>query len=113
MDLLIIGQPTVTAVRLGDELLISSQGKGDDSKMYRLIQGEGALILEGTELTLTHESSGNEGESELVIIHPISPSRRRCARKRGWARLKIATVDTTFSHALCGYLLFVRASKSA
>jgi hypothetical protein len=113
MDLLIIGQPTVTGVNLKDEALVSSQGKGDDSKMYRLIQGEDALIRAGIKITLTHESSGDGRVSEVVIIYLISPFRRRRARKRGWARLRIATVDTTFTHALSGYLLFVRVSKSA
>jgi hypothetical protein len=108
MDLIIVGQPTVTGIKVNGELLAQSQPCRDDSKAFRLTQTHDAWTQAAMQICITHASDGNGGSlEESIIIQPLQTSRRRKARKRGWARLRVATMHTTFDQGLCGYLLFV------
>jgi hypothetical protein len=104
MDLIIVGQPTITGIKVNGELLADSQPCRDDSKAFRLAQNHNALTQEAIQINLIHSSGGDLEES--IIIQPLLASRKRRARKRGWARLRVATMDTTFDQGLCGYVLF-------
>jgi hypothetical protein len=107
MDLVIIGQPTITGIKVNGELLADSQPCRDDSKAFRLTQSHDARTQEAMQVNLIHALGSDRGNlEEAIIIQPLQGSRRRKARKRGWDRLRIATMDTSFDRGLCGYLLF-------
>jgi hypothetical protein len=107
MDLIIIGQPTITGIKVNGACLDGDQPGRDDSKAFRLTQSGDALTQGSIQISLIHavEDSGGDSE-ETIIIHALTASRKRRARKRGWARLRVATMDTAFDHGLCGYLIF-------
>jgi len=104
MDLIIVGQPTITGIKVSNEHLTESQPCRNDSKAFRLTQSHYALTQAPMQINLVH-TSGRDLE-ESIIIQPLLASRKRRARKRGWARLRVATMDTTFDQGLCGYVLF-------
>jgi hypothetical protein len=107
MDVVIIGEPTITGVKINGARLADDQPGRDDSKVFRSTQSDNALTQAAIQISLIHASGDNGGDlEETVIIHALPASRKRRARKRGWARLRIATMDTAFDHGLCGYLLF-------
>jgi len=108
MDLFIIGEPTITGVKINNELLAESHLCRDHSKAFRLRGGDYALGQEAIQIALIHASGSSSDQS--LIVHPLPASRRRKARKRGWARLRIATMDTPSDNGFSGYLLF--ASRS-
>ena len=106
MNLIIVGQPTITGIKANGELLAESQGCRDDSKAFRLTQRDYALTQEAIHINLMHATNGNGRKpEESIIIQPLSARKRR-AKKRGWARLRVATVDSSFDQGLSGYLLF-------
>jgi hypothetical protein len=112
MDLIIIEQPTITGIKVNNEHLTESQLCRDDSKAFRLTQSHHAWTSEAMQICIVHASDGNRGDlEESIIIQPLQASRKRKARKRGWARLRVATMDTSFDQSLRGYLLFASLSN--
>jgi hypothetical protein len=85
MDLIIIGQPTITGIKVNNEHLTESQPCRDESKAFRLAQSHDAWTQEAMQISLTHALGSDRGNlEEAIIIQPLQVSRRRRARKRGW-----------------------------
>ena len=108
MDLVIIGEPTITGVRINNELLAESRLCRDHSKAFRLTESDYASNQEAIQIGFINASGSSLEQS--VIVHTLPGFRRRKARRRGWARLRIATMDTPSDHGFSGYLLFARRS---
>ena len=104
MDLIVIGEPTITGVKINNELLAESHLCRNHSKAFRLRGSDYALSQAAIQIALIHASGSNLDQS--LIVHALPASRRRKARRRGWARLRITTMDTPSDHGFTGYLLF-------
>jgi len=111
MDLIIVGQPTIIGIEANGEYLVESQPCRDDSKAFRLTQRDYALTQKAMQINLIHALNGKGRKpEESIIIQPLSARKRR-AKKRGWARLRVATVESSFDQGLSGYLLFASPSS--
>jgi hypothetical protein len=112
MDLIIIGQPTVTRLTINDVFQAETQGGRRDTLAFRLTPSEDNLVQDGIQVGLLYEPD-EEGQTveQNITIGSIPASRRRRAKKRGWARLRISPRETTtLDIGMVGYLLFVSSS---
>ena len=107
MDLIFVGQPTFVGVTVDGKYLAESQETSSDAKTFRLLHREDAWMEEGTQISFNNSSSDHGEEPEdSFIVHPPLGSRRRRAKKRGWARLRVVTIATTSKHSLGAYLIY-------
>lgn len=115
MDLLVIGQPKIDGVKVNERPLAEAQTKRHDTRAFRLLQSEDTLIQRGIQIILTDiddVESTNEVTTK-VTLHPLSRSRRRRAKKRGWARFQISTTGTASEYGFGAYLLFASSRSSS
>jgi hypothetical protein len=111
MDLVIIGQPQISGLKLGKERACASPQKPDITTVFRLTQTEDAVVKNGLLVTLLHDTD-DEGlyTERTIILDPIPTSEERRGRKRGWVKLRLRPLGTDVGSGLSGYLLFVSHS---
>jgi hypothetical protein len=108
MDIVIVGQPQISGIRLGRGEACALPQKSDITTVFRLTQTEDVVIKNGLLVTLMHVTDDKGSNTERTIIFdPIPTSERRRGRKRGWVKLLLRPVGMEVGSNLSGYLLFV------